>query len=666
MSFDTVLIANRGEIARRIIRACRSLGLGAVAVYSEADRDAPFVAEADLALPIGPAEAAQSYLDPHRLLDAARRAGAQAVHPGYGFLSENANFARAVVQAGLVWIGPDADVIALMGSKAAAKAEAQAAGVPILPGYRGSDQSDTTLLAEATSLGAPLLIKASAGGGGRGIRRLDDLADFPAALASARREAQAAFGNSDVLLERFLEGARHVELQVLADHHGTVLHLGDRDCSVQSNHQKLIEEAPAPDIPDSIRAAMAEAAVRLAASIGYRNAGTVEFLYDPDSYAWHFLEMNTRLQVEHPVTEAVTGLDLVAWQIRIAQGQALTLAQSDIRMSGAAIEARIALDGPGGNVVTHWDLPELPGLRLDSAIEAGSPVSHHYDPMIAKLIAHGPDRATALARLRAGLAALEVGGIGTNAAQVAMVLATPDFASARLGTDFLARHPQALPSAPTAQTQALAALALALHSARISGAQGHLGPWTNLGAWRLTALAGRGGASWHMIDGAEYAVHETAAGHEVMDIAGAVLLRAAHARLQGNTLDLEADGVRRRIAVGWSATEITLTEGLVTTRVPHGRQHTGADRGSGGTDINAPMPGLLAEILHPLGTPLKEGDPVLVFEAMKLMQTMTAPCDGILTDLPHAAGATVPSGALLARFTPDEDTGYDRHAPSDR
>ncbi|MDX5414405.1 MAG: acetyl/propionyl-CoA carboxylase subunit alpha, partial [Rhodobacterales bacterium] len=523
MSFDSVLIANRGEIARRIIRACRSLGLRSVAVYSAADRDAPFVAEADLALPIGPAEAAQSYLDPARLLDAARRSGAQAVHPGYGFLSENADFARAVVEAGLVWIGPEAGVIALMGSKAAAKAEAAAAGVPILPGYRGADQSDATLTREAEALGVPLLVKASAGGGGRGIRRVDDLADFPAALNAARREARAAFGNSDVLLERLLDGARHVEVQVLADHQGRVLHLGDRDCSVQLNHQKLIEEAPAPDIPAPIRAAMAEAAVRLAARIGYRNAGTVEYLYDPATGEWYFLEMNTRLQVEHPVTEAVTGLDLVALQIRIARGEALALTQDDIAVNGAAIEARIALDGAGGRHVTRWHLPDLPGLRLDSAVEAGSAVSHHYDPMIAKLIAHGPDRSAALARLLAGLAALEVGGIGTNAAQVAGVLGAPDFAAARLGTDFLTRHPLVGPVVPADEMQALAALALGLWAAR---QRAPLGPWGQLGAWRVTAPAGRGGASWHVVDGIDMALRETPEGHEVTDNVGAVLLRA--------------------------------------------------------------------------------------------------------------------------------------------
>lgn len=657
MSFDTILVANRGEIARRIIRACQTLGLRAVAVYSDADRDAPFVHEADLALPIGPADATQSYLDPTKLIAGANLAGAQAVHPGYGFLSENAEFARSVTQAGLMWIGPTADVIALMGSKSAAKAQAEAAGVPVLPGYRGADQSDATLTAEAAGLGVPLLVKASAGGGGRGIRRVDDMADFPAALAAARREAQAAFGNADVLLERLLESARHVEVQVLADHYGHVLHLGDRDCSVQQSHQKLIEEAPAPDIPDEIRTAMTAAAVRLAMHIDYRNAGTVEYLYNPTTGGWHFLEMNTRLQVEHPVTEAVTGVDLVAWQLRIAREESLTLTQSDITVNGSAIEARIVLDGSEGTDVTRWHLPDLPGLRFESAVEAGSVVSHHYDPMIAKLIAHGPDRAIALARLRAGLAALEVGGIGTNAAQIDDLLATPDFAAARLGTDFLTR-PSLNASAQPANAQTgddappLAALALALARAKSSLAPG---PWGKLGNWRLTAPAGRRGASWHEVAEEELCVREIPTGHEVCDSAGVVLLTAAYALLSGNTLDLETEGLRRRVTVEIAAQDIILTEGLRRIRLPHGTQTEPTGTARPGTDISAPMPGLLAEVLHPIGTCLKQGDPVLVFEAMKLMQTLSSPCDGTLTALPHPVGATVPSGALLAQLAPEKD-----------
>jgi acetyl/propionyl-CoA carboxylase alpha subunit len=651
MSFDTVLIANRGEIARRIIRACHALGLRAVAVYSEADRDAPFVHEADIAVPIGPAEAAQSYLDPARLIAAARRMGAQAVHPGYGFLSENADFAQTVTDAGLVWIGPSAEVIARMGLKSTAKALAEAAGVPVLPGYRGTDQSDETLMCEAQRLGMPLLVKASAGGGGRGIRQVHDMAAFPAALNAARREAKAAFGRDDVLLERLLEGARHVEVQVLADHHGRVLHLGDRDCSLQRNHQKLIEEAPAPDIPADTRAAMLKAAVNLAVYIGYRNAGTVEYLYDPATGDFHFLEMNTRLQVEHPVTEAVTGLDLVAWQIRIARGEALTLTQGDITFTGAAIEARIALDGAGGPYVTRWHLPDLPGLRLDSAVVTGSTVSHHYDPMIAKLIAHGPDRATALARLQRGLTALEAEGITTTIPATLEFLATPDFAAARLGTDFLTRHPFTPDQEPAPDMPALAALALGLAAAQASTAPG---VWGQLGAWRVT---GQGGASWHDVAGQSLRLLETAQGHEVCGADGEVLLRARHANFKGHQLDLETDGLRRRISIAISDSEISLTEGAITLRLAHGATASGANStAKGGTEITAPMPGLVAETLHQTGALLKRGDAVLVFEAMKLMQTLVAPCDGILTDLPYAAGASVQSGALLARFTTNKDS----------
>ncbi len=653
MTFDTVLIANRGEIARRIIRACHALGLRAVAVYSDADRDAPFVHEADLALPIGPADAANSYLDPERLLAAARRGGAQAVHPGYGFLSENATFARAVTKAGLVWIGPDADVIALMGSKAAAKAEALAAGVPILPGYRGSDQTDATLATQARRLGTPLLIKAIAGGGGRGIRRVDDLNDFAAALTAARREAQASFGNDDMMLERLLQGARHVEVQVLADHHGHVLHLGDRDCSVQLHHQKLIEEAPAPDIPDPVRAAMAQGAVQLATRIGYRNAGTVEYLYDAASGAWHFLEMNTRLQVEHPVTEAVTGLDLVVWQLRIARDEVLTPQQSDITITGAAIEARIALDGSGGAEFTRWYLPALPGLRLDSAVEKGSRITHHYDPMIAKLIAHGPDRATALARLRAGLVALETCGAGTNAVSLDTILATPDFAAPRLSTDFLTHNPLPEPAQPDRMLIALAALALPLSASQTNTAPG---PWGQLGAWRLTTPQGHSGENWQRIANQDLCVQATPMGYEIRDDAGHVLLQAVHARLTDDVLDLETDGLRRRISVARTAHQITLSERLRTTTFPYGAQMGANATLQAGTDITAPMPGLIVDLFHPCGASVKQGDPVLVFEAMKLMQTLVAPCDGILTDLPHPAGATVSGGTLLARFSPEQTT----------
>ncbi len=646
--FDTVLIANRGEIARRIIRAAHALGLRAAAVYSEADRDARFVHEADIALPIGPADPAQSYLDPERLIAAAQLAGAGAVHPGYGFLSENAGFARRVNEAGLIFVGPPAEVIATMGDKTSAKAAAEAAGVPVLPGYRGADQSDARLSAEAARLGTPLLIKASAGGGGRGIRRVDDLSEFSAALDSARREAASAFGDASVLLERCLDGARHVEVQVLADHHGGLRHLWERDCSLQSAHQKVIEEAPAPRLPAPLRDEICDAAIRLARHVGYRNAGTVEFLYEPASGAFHFLEMNTRLQVEHPVTEAITGIDIVRWQLEIAQGAALNFDQDALALDGAAIEARIQLRA--GTRVTQWQLPHLPGLRLDSAVEAGSSLSHHYDPMIAKLIAHGADRAEALARLRQGLAALRIEGISTNRAELLSLLSSADFAAARLSTDFIARHdrgaaPAALPDAP-----AIAALALVQHRAARNAAPA---PWAQLGNWRVTAPCGRNGASFVTVDVTTFQVTQEDGAFSVTDPEGTTLLHAQYTSLADDVLDFEAGGRRRLVRLEITQGEIILSESGLRFAAVHG-EAAHAPRTDAGTDLTAPMPGLVTETPLAPGSPVRRGDPVVVFEAMKLVHSLTAPCDGILAELPHPTGSSVSAGTLLARIEPKE------------
>lgn len=646
--FGTVLIANRGEIARRIIRAAHALGLRAAAVYSDADRDAPFVHEADIALPIGPADPAQSYLHQERLIAAAHLAGAGAVHPGYGFLSENAGFARRVEAAGLVYVGPPAEVIHLMADKAAAKQEADAAGVPTIPGYRGEDQSDARLSAEAAQLGTPLLVKASAGGGGRGIRRVDDLAEFSAALDSARREAASAFGDTTVILERCLDGARHVEVQVLADHHGGLRHLHERDCSVQKRHQKLIEEAPAPRLLATQRAAICDAALRLARHVGYRNAGTIEFLFEPASGAFHFLEMNTRLQVEHPVTEAITGIDIVRWQLQIAQGAPLIFEQAALPLDGAAIEARILLQG--GKRVTQWDLPRMPGLQLDSAVEAGSEVSRHYDPMIAKLIAHGSDRTDALARLRQGLAALRIEGITTNRAELLDLLSSADFADANLSTDLIAHHDPGLHLATLPEGSAVAALAL-VHERVARNAVPV--PWGQLGNWRVTVPCGRHGASFVTVDGVTYRVTQEDGVFAVTDPEGTLLLRAGHTRLADDILDFEADGLRRRIRLEITADEIVLSErGL---RFAARREEVPqASRIDADTDLTAPMPGLVIETPLAPGSAVRRGDRVVVFEAMKLVHNLTAPCNGILAELPHDAGSSVSAGTLLARIAPEE------------
>ncbi|MEU5308341.1 biotin carboxylase N-terminal domain-containing protein [Streptomyces sp. NPDC021562] len=459
--FDTVLVANRGEIAVRVVRTLRSLGVRSVAVYSDADADARHVREADTAVRLGPAPAAESYLSVERLLDAAARTGAQAVHPGYGFLAENAAFARACEEAGLVFVGPPADAIALMGDKIRAKETVAAAGVPVVPGGRDPDLADA-----ARSLGAPVLLKPSAGGGGKGMRLVRDLALLDEEIAAARREARASFGDDTLLVERWVDRPRHIEIQVLADGHGNVVHLGERECSLQRRHQKVIEEAPSVLLDEQTRAAMGEAAVQAARSCGYVGAGTVEFIVpggDPSSY--YFMEMNTRLQVEHPVTELVTGLDLVEWQLRVAAGERLPYGQDDVTLTGHAVEARICAEDPArgflptGGTVLLLDEPAGAGVRTDSGLSAGTEVGSRYDPMLSKVIAYGPDRGTALRRLRAALAETVTLGVVTNAGFLRRLLAHPAVVAGELDTGLVEREAGGLvPDAVPEEVYAAAAL----------------------------------------------------------------------------------------------------------------------------------------------------------------------------------------------------------------
>ncbi|MDR3507997.1 MAG: biotin carboxylase N-terminal domain-containing protein, partial [Caulobacteraceae bacterium] len=484
-----LLIANRGEIARRIIRTARRLGVRTIAVYSEADAQSPHVREADDAVLIGPAPARESYLLPARILEAARASGAQAIHPGYGFLSENAGFAEAVIDAGLIWVGPPPAAITAMGLKDQAKARMIAAGVPVTPGYLGDDQSDARLQAEADAIGYPVLIKAVAGGGGKGMRKVDRAEDFAPALASCRREAAASFGDDKVLIETYVARPRHIEVQVFGDAHGQVVHLFERDCSLQRRHQKVIEEAPAPGMTDAARAAVCDAAVRAAQAVGYQGAGTVEFIADaseglrPDRI-W-FMEMKTRLQVEHPVTEAVTGLDLVEWQLRVASGEPLPLAQDQIRLNGWAMEARLYAENPATGFLPsigrleHFRLPDT--VRIDSGVEQGGQISPHYDPMIAKLIAHGADRATAAARLARACAGVQVHPVKTNAAFLARTLSDPAFIAGEVDTRFIEARLEALAAPALPSPDALTAAARAL----VPPDDG--GPWTGLEGFRAGA-----------------------------------------------------------------------------------------------------------------------------------------------------------------------------------
>ena len=463
--FRRLLVANRGEIALRVMRTARAMGLETVAVYSQADRDAAHVRAADFAVAIGPAAPRESYLNIASILSAATVSGAEAIHPGYGFLSENPDFAEACAAAGLVFVGPSAAAIRAMGDKASAKAAMTAAGGPCVPGHDGTDQSEAALAAAARDIGFPLMIKAVAGGGGRGMRLVEAAADFPAALSSARSEAMAGFGDDRVLLERAILRPRHVEIQVFGDRYGAAVHMGERDCSVQRRHQKVLEEAPSPAVAPALREAMGAASVAAAKAIGYEGAGTLEFLLD-DAGGFHFMEMNTRLQVEHPVTEAITGLDLVEWQLRVAMGEPLPLAQSDIRLTGHAIEARLCAEDPEAGFlpqtgrVALWSAPT--GLRVETALETGAEISPHYDSMAAKLIATGPTREAARLALIAGLERTAVPGLATNRGFLVRALAHPDFAAGEARTDFCPRLGNALTGPDPKAAEALAPAAALL------------------------------------------------------------------------------------------------------------------------------------------------------------------------------------------------------------
>jgi 3-methylcrotonyl-CoA carboxylase alpha subunit len=491
--FRKLLVANRGEIAVRVFRTCRELGIGTVAVYSDADRGARHVREADEAVAIGPAEPLRSYLSTGALLGAARETGAEAIHPGYGFLSQNGDFADAVVGAGLVFVGPPGDVHRLMGDKQAARRRMAAAGVPVLPGYDGDEQADARLLAEAERIGWPVLLKPSRGGGGKGMRVVARAADFASAIAASRREASAAFGTDTLLVERFVERSRHVEVQVVADAHGAVLHLGERECSIQRRHQKVVEETPSPALEPRQRLELCQAGVAAARAVSYLGAGTVEFLMAPDARCY-FLEMNTRLQVEHPVTEAVTGLDLVRLQLEVAAGRALPLAQEQVESRGHAIECRLYAEDPArddlpspGRVLQLCE-PEGPGIRVDSGLQVGSEISVHYDPLLAKIIAWGRDRGEATARMREALRQTVVLGVVTNLARLRAIVEHPAFAAAELHTGFIEEHLQELQPPGCPPVLAIAALVAALRLGKNGGPRGRRrgpDPWASLGPWRL-------------------------------------------------------------------------------------------------------------------------------------------------------------------------------------
>jgi acetyl-CoA carboxylase biotin carboxylase subunit len=669
-----ILIANRGEIAVRIARTCRAMGIDTVAVFSDADEHAPHVRLADEAVRLGPPPAAQSYLDIARLLDAAARTGADAVHPGYGFLSENADFCAACRERGLIFIGPGPEVIRKLGSKREAKRIAAAAGVPVVPGYDGDAQDTATLVERARNLGFPVLIKASAGGGGKGMRILRAGDDAVAAIDAARREARGAFGDDTLLLERYIDRPRHIEVQILGDSHGNVVHLFERECSIQRRHQKIIEESPALD-PDA-RARMGAAAVAVGKAVSYENAGTVEFILAPDG-AFYFLEVNTRLQVEHPVTEGVTGLDLVREQIRIACGAPLDAGVLQAPLRGAAIECRLYAEDPGNQFlpasghVSDWYLPALAGVRVDAGIEAGQDVGVHYDPMLAKLICHAPTRAEAIARLTRFLREMSVQGVITNRALLVRILSHPAFRAGEVDTHFLERHadellgpdraPEHAPDAETAARWRRAAVAATLwaHEAR----RGHRtllpalepGFRNNRGddeqvEYELGPSAGaRARVRYRNLGGRRLRV-EVAVGDEAPAVD---IVRIAH--LDGPWLHVEDGRSLRRFRVIAEAAPsprwfVHALDGDVTLVEQPRFADARKDAVAGG--LTAPMPGKVIKVLVTAGQAVTAGQTMLVLEAMKMEHPVRAPADGVVSEIAAGEGEQVDAGQLLAVVTP--------------
>ncbi|MFD7712023.1 biotin carboxylase N-terminal domain-containing protein [Streptomyces sp. NPDC059786] len=656
--FDTVLVANRGEIAVRVIRTLRSLGVRSVAVFSDADAGARHVREADTAVRIGPAPAAESYLSAQRLIAAAARAGAQAVHPGYGFLAENAAFATACEDAGLVFVGPPASAIDLMGDKIRAKETVRAAGVPVVPGSSGSGLTDAELADAAREIGMPVLLKPSAGGGGKGMRLVREEAALPEEIAAARREARASFGDDTLLVERWIDRPRHIEIQVLADGHGHVIHLGERECSLQRRHQKIVEEAPSVLLDEATRAAMGEAAVQAARSCHYRGAGTVEFIVpggDPSAY--YFMEMNTRLQVEHPVTELITGLDLVEWQLRVAAGERLPYEQKDIVLTGHAVEARLCAEDPArgflpsGGTVTLLREPAGDGVRTDSGLTEGTEVGSLYDPMLAKVIAYGPDRPTALRKLRAALARTVTLGVQTNAGFLRRLLAHPAVVAGELDTGLVEREADGLIPAEVPEEVYEAAAAVRVEALRPAGAGTSTGTGTGTGVasgsdsgsgwvdpfsvpsgWRLGGTPKPLSFPLRVTEPVEHVPRgaHTVTGDEVSVVLDGVLHTFHRA---GDWLGRDGDAwhVRDHDPVAAS-----LTRGA----------HAGAD------SLTAPMPGTVTVVKVAVGDEVSAGQSLLVVEAMKMEHVISAPHAGTVSELDVTAGTTVAMDQVLAVVTP--------------
>jgi len=656
--FHKLLIANRGEIACRIMRTAKRMGLRTVAVFSQADRNAMHVALADEAVCIGPPPAKDSYLNIAAIVASGRETRAEAVHPGYGFLSENAAFAQACADAGLVFVGPSPETIRLMGSKAEAKARMQAASVPIVPGYHGADQSAAAMRDAAERIGFPVLIKASAGGGGRGMRRVEAAGEIEDALASAKREAEAAFGDDALLLEKYIARPRHIEIQVFGDTHGNVVTLYERECTLQRRHQKVVEEAPSVAVTALRRAEMSAAARTAAAAVHYVNAGTVEFIADAADF--YFIEMNTRLQVEHPVTEMITGLDLVEWQLRVASGEKLPLAQDEIAARGHAIEARVYAEDPdkgflpAAGTIRHWRAPAGEGVRVDTGFRTGDTVTPYYDPLLAKLTVWAEDRPQALARLRDALGAFEIAGLTTNLAFLQALLARPEVASDDIDTGLIERELAALTRsqrAVTALDMAAACAAVLLRERAAYNVPPVNSPWNRTDGWML---AGRRLRRLSFRRQSEHCDATLRYARDGMSLEYAGVRQALRFEpREGGSFEVMLGDITEASTAIWSGRDLDLT----TPRGPlalHWIDPFAGDAGEGiaGGRIVAPMPGTVTRILAAPGAEVARGTPLLVLEAMKMEHTLRAPADGRLEALKCAVGDVVAEGAELADFAP--------------
>jgi acetyl-CoA/propionyl-CoA carboxylase, biotin carboxylase, biotin carboxyl carrier protein len=654
--FDTVLVANRGEIAVRVMRTLRRLGVRSVAVYSDADADALHVRTADEAVRVGPAAARQSYLDIDRIVEAAQRTGAQAVHPGYGFLAENAAFVNACADAGLVFVGPPANAVEVMGDKIRAKQTVSAAGVPVVPGRRDHGMTDADLVVAADEVGFPVLVKPSAGGGGKGMRLVHDRADLPAALASARREAASSFGDDTLFLERFVIRPRHIEVQVMADSHGTTLHLGERECSLQRRHQKIIEEAPSALLDDELRDRYGRLAVATAEAVGYTGAGTVEFIVSGDAADEpFFMEMNTRLQVEHPVTELVTGLDLVELQLRVAAGERLPLIQDDVRLTGHAVEARVYAEDPARGFLPTGGVPALvrepagDGVRVDSSLLEGTPVGTTYDPMLSKVVAWGPDRTSALDRLDRALSDTVLLGVGSNLTFLRSLLAHPDVRAGRLDTDLVERDLERL-VAHDVPVDAYAAFALF----RLLAAAGQAsGPWEHVGGWRPSGVAE---TVWRVTgpDGGPLRVAVTGTPSDAhVRVGDGAPVRARAVQSDAGLLLTVGERTLHVLAAATGETTWLHLDGATYAVVELPPERRGDAAGSHDGDVRSPMPGTVVAVHVGEGDAVEEGQVLVVVEAMKMEHALTAPFSGVIDALNVRTTASVAVDELLAIVKPD-------------